>query len=176
MLKLLIKECEWQDVSNFSRGLVSNLVEKNYWVDNFIPIKDEQWVPDFSNNIYWSISHKNNISFVWINNMPMWIDIEVYKERSKELLEIFDSENYRLLWWKNWKNFYIIWTWKEGIIKYKKITLDELDNIKFLWYEYCDIEINDIIFNKKLFYIYQNERYSVLNWTKWELIYSLTIN
>lgn len=79
--------------------------------------------------LYLSISHKKDLVFIWTSKNNIWVDIEILKERDINLLDKFREEEYSLLWWKNWKNFYILWTAKESIIKYLNLLLDNIEDI-----------------------------------------------
>ena len=94
-----------QEESIIARFFVSKLVEKYFWVKKFLPQIDENWIPIFNNNFFWSISHKENLIFVWISKTKIGIDLEIIKKRDKSLLNIFSLQEYKLLWWKNWENF-----------------------------------------------------------------------
>jgi hypothetical protein len=88
-----------------------------------IPI-DIDWKP-----YYWSISHSYHyVSFI-VSDNPTGIDIAECHERDISLLDIHHACEYDLFWEKNWKNFYILWTAKEAIIKLTWWKLDHLEDI-----------------------------------------------
>jgi phosphopantetheinyl transferase len=136
--------------SIYARYLISKLVEENSKIKNFLPKIDESWVPIFENNIFWSISHKKDLVFVWISDKRLGIDLEIIKKRNKSLLDNFDDKEYKLLWWKNWENFYILWTGKEAVIKYNLWKLDDMENLKLEKIKKVEKEIWWINFDKKL--------------------------
>jgi len=89
------------------------------------------WTP-FFNGDYFSISHKKWLVVVWVSDSPIWVDVEYIKERNKFLLARNKDEEYEMLWWKNWKNFYILWTAKESILKLHTKWLDFFGDIILL--------------------------------------------
>lgn len=156
-----------------SRYLVSKLVTEHFWIKDYLPCFDDNWKPLFYGDIHFSISHKNNLVFVWVSGKKIWLDIEVYKKREVSLLDIFSEDNYKRLWWKNWHNFYILWTSYESIIKYswikdidtKKLIIKKIDtkNIIISWIDFrYDL---DIIYNNYIFDIFsfswENRFYSI---------------
>lgn len=171
--KNLKKEKFW----TYKESLVARyLIEKE---KNQI-IKKNCWQKAF----FSSISHKKNLIFIWTNNSKIWVDIETFKIRDEKLFENFKEKEYRILWWndikmsetldwqkevkyKNWKNFYILWTAKEAIIKFENFKLDDIWNIilekkeKIKWIKY-----NKINFEKKLFFSFKNKKFEVYFWNQ----------
>jgi len=139
-----------QEESIVARYLISKLVEEKFWVKNFLPEIDEEWIPIFKNNIFWSISHKKGIVFVWVSDEKIWLDLEVIKPRDENLLDIFKNIEYNILWWKSLKNFYMLWTIKEALLKYNLAKLDDMKNFKLTWIEEQKNVFWEIEFNKKL--------------------------
>ena len=139
-----------QEESIVARYLISKLVEEKFWVKNFLPEIDEEWIPIFKNNIFWSISHKKGIVFVWVSDEKIWLDLEVIKPRDENLLDIFENIEYNILWWKNLENFYMLWTIKEALLKYNLAKLDDMKNFKLTWIEEQKNVFWEIEFNKKL--------------------------
>ncbi len=112
-----------------ARYLISKEIEREFWIKNYFPQIDKTWKPIFDNWLFWTISHKDDLVFVWVSDKKIWIDIEVYKERDISVLNQFDDEEYIVLWWKNFENFFILWTAKESVIKYIFGSLDDMKNI-----------------------------------------------
>ena len=79
--------------------------------------KDKTWRPIFENEKFWSISHKKELVFVWTDNKPFWIDIEIIKPRWDEVFGLHKKEEYDLTWWEKIENFYYLWTIKESVLK-----------------------------------------------------------
>lgn len=133
-----------------SRYLISINIKKIYWIVWFMPKVDQNWIPLFNNGIFWSISHKENLVYIWIDNKNIWVDIEIYKKRDKSVLNQFCDYEYDILWWKNWINFYILWTAKESIIKFILWNLDSIKSIKLQKFLDCNISIWNLHFSKEL--------------------------
>ena len=148
--KYLEKLKDKQEESIVARYLISKLAGENFWVKNFLPEIDEEWIPVFKNNIFWSISHKKGIVFVWVSDEKFWLDLEVIKNRDKNIFNIFSDEEYNILWWKTIENFYKIWTAKEAIIKKKLEQLDDMKNFILTWVEEQKNIFWEIEFNQKL--------------------------
>ncbi len=158
----LEKLIDKQEESIVARYLISKLVEENFWIINFLPEINEDWIPLFSRDIFWSISHKKGIVFVWIAKQKFWLDLEIIKSRDKNVLDIFSDEEYKILWWKNLNNFYKIWTVKEALIKYNLSNLDSMKNMILTWVESEKNIFWNIKFNQKL-KILDKEIFSVIN-------------
>lgn len=161
--------------SVIARFLISKLVEKHYKIGNFLPKVDAFWKPIFENWIFWSISHKNNIVFVWIWKEKFWLDLEIFKEREPHLLENFEIREYKQIWWKNFKNFYLLWVAKEAFIKKELLSLDILNEIKLLSVKKENNIISEILFSSELILEYQNIQNKVLFWSSDEAFYSFAI-
>jgi len=121
----------------------------------------------------WSISHKKDLVFIWINNKKIWVDVEILKRRWFELLEKFTRNEYKILWEKNWENFYTLWTTKESIIKYENLILDNIENIILKKSENINLEISWIKFQKKLFLEFENKIFNVYSGNNWNIFYSV---
>jgi len=139
-----------QKESIIARYFISKLVEKYFWIKNFLPQIDKNGVPVFENDIYWSISHKKELVFIWISKQKIGLDIETIKARDESLLDIFFNDEYKILWWKTWENFYILWTNKEAIIKKNLWKLDDMKNLKLEQLEQIQKDVWGIVFDKKL--------------------------
>jgi len=143
--------------------------------DKFYPRINEDWIPIYNNNIYWSLSHKEHMIFFSVWDIKHWVDIEYIKRRSKSLLNIFWKKEYNILWRKDWLSFYRIWTAKESIIKLNLGWLDDMKEIQ-LEYKYDTHKIIDNIkFDIEMVFIYNSNRYKVLSWIFEWYTYSVAI-
>lgn len=143
-------------------------------LSNFLPKVDIFWVPVFENNNYWSISHKKDLVFIAINKEPIWVDIEVFKNRSKEVLDIHKKPDYDLLWDKSLINFYKLWTIKESIIKLSLSWIDEIDKIKIISINTKNNCFFDIKFDLEIKSIFKNKNIISYCWINKDLIYSFS--
>ena len=154
----IILEAEKFLSSDFARELKSKSTFKESLVARYL-ISQKKW--KFS-----SISHKDGLVFIWVSNKNIWIDIEIFKERDISLLEVFSYEEYNKLWWKNWQNFYILWTAKESIIKYLKWNLEEINNYKLIKVKKINKIFSEICFNYKLFFETEKWLVNVFSWSQ----------
>lgn len=136
--------------------------------------KDINNIPLF-NDFYWSISHKKNIVFVWTSDKQIWIDIEILKERSKEIYNVHNNEEYKLLWGKNIENFYKLWTIKESIIKLNLSSIDYSKEINIEKITKNKHQIDSIDFNIKVLWTFKNTTFTTYCWIKDNLIYSISL-
>ncbi len=166
----------WSKESIVSRFIISKKIEKIFNINNYLLKFDENWIPLFDNGIFWSISHKDNLVFVWVHNELIWIDLEIYKERDLSVLDQFEIEEYNILWWKNWDNFYILWTAKESVIKFNLLNLNDLSKIKLIQEKNIQKNISNLEFSKKLLLSYNSWINQVYFWRKDEIFYSVCIN
>lgn len=169
-IKIIEKKANNQSL--FARKQLSKLIYENYWIEYNLTF-DLNRKPIFTNNIYWSISHKKWVLFLGLSKREIWIDIEIYKKRSLFFLDNFNLKEYEILWWKNWVNFYYLWTSKEAIIKFNLLDLDYMQDIKLNNCNIIEKKINNIFFDKKLFFSFNWNLYKVLSWKKQNYIYSL---
>lgn len=135
-----------------SRYLVIRLM-KNYTHSNVRFLETFQnGAPKPIEDMYWSISHKTISNTIYvgatIDFKPIGIDIEYIKPRSKELLDIFSLEEYKIFGKKTWLNFYKIWTSKEALIKKLNLTLNNIENICFI--DETHINYLDIIYKVRI--------------------------
>ncbi len=158
-----------------SRFIISKEVEKKYKIEKYLPKINSDWIPLFDNGIFWSISHKDDLVFIWVSTEMIWVDIEVYKERDLSLLNQFNNEEYVLLWWKNWINFYILWIAKESIIKYNLWKLDDIWDVKLIKINDIEKVIDGVIFIKELLFDYKISQKQVFFWRKDDVFYSVCI-
>lgn len=146
---------------------------KRQGINNYLPKVDNDWIPIFVDDNFWSISHKTWLVFVWISKDKIWLDIEVYKERDTSLLDKFNLEEYNLLGWKNWNNFYILWTAKESIIKYNLWKLDYIKGIKLISTSSHIKNISWINFTDELVFLFNWLVYYVYSWDSDDIFYSI---
>lgn len=85
---------------------------------------------------YHCISHKSWIIFIGFGDNKIWVDIEVLKSREEGLLDYFGDGEYRQFGWKWWRNFYLLWSVKESLVKKKN--LEKLED--WLGFEVVDID------------------------------------
>ena len=121
-----------------------------------------------------SISHKKDLVFIWTSDNKIGVDIEILKERDINLLDSFDEE-YNMLWWKNWHNFYILWTAKESIIKYNLWRLDDISEIKLIKTKINIKNILNLNFSYELVFKFNWKKYIVFNWNVEEIYFSICL-
>ena len=158
--------------SSFARKELRRFIYEKFWEDYEVLFwKDNK--PIYSHGIYWSIAHKKDFIFLWISRNIIWVDIELYKERSIDFLDFFSKEEYNILWWKTWLNLYILWTAKESVIKYMLWNLDDMKYLSLEWFKVTSENIYWINFTYNLDFSYNWLCYSVLSWKKNKKIYSV---
>ncbi|MCP4523239.1 MAG: hypothetical protein GY828_03395, partial [Candidatus Gracilibacteria bacterium] len=113
-----------------ARYLISKYVKQKYKIKNYLPEVNESGIPIFSENIFWTIAHKDNVVCIGVSDEPIGVDIEKYKIRDISLLEKFGDDIYELFGGKTWENFYKIWVSLESVIKIDQVTLDQLGEYK----------------------------------------------
>ena len=95
------------------RYLIKNAAKKYYDIKNTEIITNEKGKPYFKNNeIYFSISHSNNIVIACFDKTPCGIDLEFIKKR--DLIKL--SKHYNVEF-KTLDDFYKFWTIKEAEYK-----------------------------------------------------------
>ncbi len=98
--------------------------------------KDTSWKPIpievNTRNIYWSISHSKEYIAYSVSDYRTGIDIAEYEERDLSLLDTHREIEYKLLGAKNWKNFYLLWTAKEALIKAHGDLLDDIPEMQLI--------------------------------------------
>ncbi len=125
---------EWKlPISIVSRYYLSLFVFETYGIPHFLAHVDAFGKPLFD-WFYWSFSHTWDTLFIWLSDSPLWVDMEVCKERDSSLLILWERAFFQVFE-KNWKNFYLLWTAKESIIKRLGLRLDTLEHITF-----CSVE------------------------------------
>lgn len=146
---------------SYQESLVGRyFIYKNAW---YLPKINEIGIPVFEKNNFWSLSHKENIVFIWRNNKEIWVDIEILKTRSTEVLSVHKNTEYNILWWTDFLNFYILWTLKESIIKLFLSSIDFLPDIKIMTFLKEEKNIDSLKFNYHFIGSFQNI------WWKWSV-------
>lgn len=142
--------------------------------NNFLPKINENGKPVFENNNFWSISHKKDIVFVWTDNLPIGIDIEIKKERWIEVFSLHKKEEYNLLGEKDFHNFYILWTIKESVIKLNLAWIDDLDSIIINKIDSKKTIIDGITFEFKILWKFKNKDFVSYSWFENDLVWSMS--
>ena len=155
------------------RYLVSKYLETEKDLIWLLPEVDKSWIPIQINGNHWNISHKKDLVFIGVDSWGIGVDIEVFKERDRAFLNIFTDSEYEMLWWKNWNNFYILWTLKESVIKYYKVTLDDMNKIHLIKVLQNAMNIDDIYFNIQATLEYKGVQCYAISWRCEDLIYSV---
>lgn len=164
------------DTSLKSRYRISELMREKLWYNSYIPLSKNNWIPIRDKPPYRSISHKEELIFVWVSKQKIWIDLEKFRERTIEVLNIFTRKEYEILWGKNYHNFYILWTAKESVIKYNLWNLNNMENIKLIKIIDANIIISWISFIRKLFLYFEWEIFEVLFGKEENIYYSICID
>lgn len=152
--------------SLIARNEIFNITDKLIKTDN-------NWKPIFENGLFWSISHKKDLVFIWMSNSNIWLDIEIIKERWDEIFSLHSTDEYKLIWWKNLENFYHLWTLKESVIKLNLDTIDNLSKIKILKIQNEENIINWIKFKYKSEWSFFWKKFKCFNWIDWAIVYSI---
>ncbi len=173
-IKLFLDKANFIE-SLIARYIISKKIEQLYKLKSYKLFNDNTWKPIYSDNIYWSLSHKKDIIFIGIWKKILWVDIEIYKKRDKGLLDKFLKSEYELLWWKNWNNFYILWVAKESIIKKWWWNLDDVWKIQLIKSNDIKKSIDNIVFLKKLTFKFGFKSFNVLLWIKDKLYFWVCI-
>ncbi len=93
--------------------IISSYFKRKYVKDYYL---DDNKKPK-SNNIFFNISHSNNLVGIALGDIDLGLDIEFKeKKRKEELINyVCNSEEIKLI--KNNSDFYKIWTSKESLLK-----------------------------------------------------------
>lgn len=124
--------------SRVARYFLSQIAEKYFWKQDFLPEIDTYWKPIFTEGLYWSISHSWNLIFVWISEKKIALDCEIVVPREETLFET-ETTSFFEKYEKTWQNFYILWTAKETFIKYLHADFSLIDKIWFVDWKEGDI-------------------------------------
>ena len=120
------------DESVIARYLIVETVANQWNVPDFLPTCDAEGRPLWEENIFWSLSHKEDWIAVAVSDHPVGIDVEVLVPRNPSLFSLFSESEWRVLGEKTWSNFYCLWTAKEALIKQERATIDLLPAITLL--------------------------------------------
>lgn len=188
MLKIIsaTRDIFIQANTNLPKNYIQSLIYKHTFYESiiaryliflekkFLPKIDEHGKPVFENNNFWSISHKKDIVFVWIDNFPLWIDIERIKERWIEVFSLHKEAEYYLLGKKDFHNFYILWTIKESVIKLNLAGIDEWEEIKIDNIERKKTIIDWITFEFQIWWKFKNKDFVSYSWFENDLVWSVS--
>ena len=151
-----------------ARYLISQRIGMNY-----MPSENEVGIPVYTDENYWSLSHKKDLLFVWVSDTCIWVDVEINKSRDQSVLDIFSEKEYELLGSRNWENFYVLWTATESLLKYNR-------DKKYIEWQYklqekqdIDMNISWIDFTLKLIFERNRVHYTTFSNIKGNIIYSI---
>ena len=170
--KSLLKEAQSYFLDDFillpphsliARYLISKKIKEVFGVNNYLPKNTEAGKPCFEKNIYWSISYKEDWVAIAVFDRPIGIDLEILIPRDASLFSFISDAEWKIIGKKSWKNFYILWTGKEALIK--KLNLN-IDAIKSIILTKKKEDIVSLAYNKR--------SYEVHTFQKDNLCYSLT--
>jgi len=152
-----------------ARYLISQRIGMNY-----MPSENEVGIPVYTDENYWSLSHKKDLLFVWVSDTCIWVDVEINKSRDQSVLDIFSEKEYELLGSRNWENFYVLWTATESLLKYNR-------DKKYIEWQYklqekqdIDMNISWIDFTLKLIFERNRVHYTTFSNIKGNIIYSIS--
>lgn len=139
-----------------------------------MPSENEVGIPVYTDENYWSLSHKKDLLFVWVSDTCIWVDVEINKSRDQSVLDIFSEKEYELLGSRNWENFYVLWTATESLLKYNR-------DKKYIEWQYklqekqdIDMNISWIDFTLKLIFERNRVNYTTFSNIKGNIIYSIS--
>ena len=142
--------------------------------EKFLAQTDKNWVPEFIGNRFWSISHKENLVFVWSGTSPMWVDIEIIQERSREVFWLHSDDEYEFFWDKTMVSFYLLWVLKESALKLNLAWLDDIKNIHITSLHDFSKHIEWVKFQFKFFGNFQNKNFVWYIGIENELVYAVS--
>jgi len=167
-----------QDLA-MSQSMYQNLSNESLVARNQIFLHTNQWVssdtlgkPIFW-DFYWSVSHKKDLVMVWVDQRPLWVDIEICKSRWEELFSYHPDAQYEELGWQTWENFYRLWTLKEAVIKLNLSQMDNLNKVKIISSEKILIDTEGIMFDRYIRGTFENLPFEGFSGMEWEWVYSL---
>lgn len=150
------------------------LISEQIW-NHYIPLADNDGVPKYQDANRWSLSHKRGLIFLWVHSDSIWVDIEKIKKRDASLLDIFSENEYAMLWGKTWKNFYIMWTSHEAIVKYKREKEYQEGMYRLVSSQSMRKDMSWMSFQMQLEFCTWEKKYNILIWQKQDYIYSVCI-
>ena len=124
-------------------------------------------------NIFSSISHKEEVVFIWTDSKKLGVDLEIYKERDESILDSFSKLEYKKVLWKSWDSFYLLWTAKESIIKLLGLSLDDMNKITLQSFQKNDRIISEIKFSYDMIFYYSSIEIKVFSWTNKNYYFSI---
>ena len=135
------------------------------------------WFVIDKRRFFFSISHKNNLVCIWVDNQKIAVDIEEYKIRDESLLSNFSQKEYDLLGSNDqWLSFYKIWTAKEALIKYLELGLDSMGDIQVRNVQGIKQIYSCEEFDLQITLEYDNNNFLIYSWSKNNHIYALILN
>lgn len=186
----ILPEKIWEYNNNFSESYLYSLQQKPFFNESlsarvliseyiwngYLPQEDENGIPHFQDNNYWSLSHKQWCVFVWVSKSEIGVDIEFLLEKSLELLDYFPLSFYGILGWKNWKNFYILWTSLEALQKMKRWENLEIQCLTLKDFQGIKASLFGISFQTRTLYVCKGKNYQVFTGFHENKVYSVCIS
>ena len=113
-----------------------NLVDSDVDLSRMARISLQKLEMKFGKLKYNSIAHKDfngaAVVFTCASSSCIGVDVEFIVEKERAVLDLFKEHEYAVLGDKNWRNFYILWTAKEALIKVVQASVDIRQEIKIL--------------------------------------------
>jgi len=123
---------------------------------------------------YFSSSYSWNLLLLWFSDTKIGVDLEMKKERSYSLLEQYE-ESLALLWGKTWDNFYLLWSWREAIIKASdSCYIEDGEKIYFVKSKKEENYFDTLNFSHVLEFDYNWKQWIVYLYSNEEYVYALT--
>lgn len=157
----------------FEESLLARILISQFIWWNYLPQVDERWIPLFQTRSFWSLSHKKSLVFVWVSEFEIGVDIEYLVEKSSELFDIFPLMYYSILWEKNWKHFYVLWTSFEAIQKMERWENINVGEFSLFSFETVKMNISQISFQTRTLYECKGKSYQVFTGFHENTIYSI---
>lgn len=131
----IIKRFKKEKGASWERSLLGRcLVFKCMELDEdfFLLFLETSLCSYFFQNIFWSLSYKDNFIGVGVSDKKIGIDVEVNKKRDEDLLHLFSRKEWNVVGEKTWENFYKIWTSKEAFIKLSTLSLSDMKSLSIV--------------------------------------------
>ncbi len=123
---------------------------------------------------YVSTSYTWDTIFLAISEEKIGIDVEEIKERSQEMLDFFSDDEYAFIWEKSRKNFFLLRTAEECLIKTSNACFfEDWKNVKIKSYEKKNQEISGIKFSREWIMQLHDKQYKVYSWITDNKVYSI---